>query len=429
MSDAIEVLEDITGEDHDVEREAIQGESRKVSDLWNKRLILNREGNPKRALANIETVLRHHPDWQGVLRLNAFTGAVELIKPAPWGRFDGVAEWSELDDSRMVVWLERTLGPSWPAGQVRAAINLVAADHECHPIREWLAGLQWDGTPRLDSWLSTYLGASDQPAGYLANVGRWFMISAVARVERPGCQVDHMPVLEGDQGRGKSTACRELVGDDYFATISTAMGDKDSFMVLRQRWLVEVDELAGMRRAEIERVKSYVSARTDTYRPPYGRAVISVPRQCVLVGTTNSEAWMPDATGGRRFWPVRCGEIDLVGLRRDREQLWAEAYAHYQAGDPWWPAPEDRIQLADEVDERAQVDPWEGRIAHWLASRPETTMEALLGDCLGKSASEWHRADQIRVGGIMTRLKWRRKRPTINGQRVYVYYPPPEVTP
>lgn len=385
---------------------------------WEDLLMTTQKGGVKRALHNIVTCLELHPAWAEKLRRNDFTEVAELGSPGPWGGEAG--EWGEADDVRLVLWLEREIGVTFAAGMCRDAVNLVAARKSYHPVRDWLRGLRWDGQVRLDTWLGRYLGAAASEA-YLGKVGPWWLVSAVARVMRPGCQADHVLVLEGSQGVGKSTAIRTL-GGDWYGTISSDLGSKDSFVELRSKWILEIDELAAMRRSDVERVKSYVSRTADNYRAPYARGATTVHRQCVFAGTTNEEAWMGDATGGRRWWPVRCGEVAHKALTRDRELLWAEAVARYDSGERWHPLPEDREELAAEVDARVQVDPWEEPVAAYLASRmAEVTVSDVLDAALKKERRDWTRADEMRVGQILRRCGWTRIRRGGRGTRTYVY--------
>ena len=197
---------------------------RRIVDIteWQGELIRSGSGAPKAATANVVTMLTRAEEWRGLLRYNEFTGAIETTRPPPWSDETVPAgEWTEADDIRLVVALERELGTTMQPGAVRAAVGNVARRVSYHPVREELRAIVWDQKPRLDTWLRDYMGAGkadkdgeEQPARYLARVGRWFLISAVARVMRPGCQVDHMLVFEGEQGARKTSAAIVLAGDD-----------------------------------------------------------------------------------------------------------------------------------------------------------------------------------------------------------------------
>src|SRR5262249_42604988 len=150
-----------------------------------------------------------------------------------------------------------------------------------------------------------------------------FLISAVARIYEPGCQADHIIILESDQGEGKSTALR-IMGDPFFTDDLAELGTKDASLATAGVWIIELSELDAMTRADRSRIKSFVSRRVDRYRPVYGRRLVETKRQCVFAGSVNDSEYLKDDTGARRFWPVRCGRIDLDGIRRDKDQLWAE---------------------------------------------------------------------------------------------------------
>ena len=225
--------------------------------------------------------------------------------------------------------------------------------------------LRWDGMPRLDAWTMTHLGAEDTPLNR-AFGSRW-MISAVARIMRPGVKADHMLILEGPQGAKKSSALKVLAGEEWFTDELAEIGCKDAAQQMRGIWIIEIAELDAISRAEVSRIKAFLTRTTDRYRPPYERYIVTVPRQCVFAGSVNPETYLRDETGNRRFWPVRCGTIDLDALARDRDQLWAEAVKRYRDGAIWWLDEPDLIAGAKaEQDRRYQTDAWDARIDRWL---------------------------------------------------------------
>jgi putative DNA primase/helicase len=227
-----------------------------------------------------------------------------------------------------------------------------------HPLRDRLNGLAWDNVERLDGWLTDYLGVKKD--AYSATVGHKWMIQAVARVMRPGCKADHTLIFEGLQGPGKSTVCETLALDpEWFADGIADLGTKDSAQDLQGKWIVELGELSAVRRGEVERVKAFLTRKSDHYRPSYGRHSQDFPRQCVFAGSTNATAYLTDPTGNRRFWPIKVGLVDHAALRLDVEQLWAEAVAAFRAGERWWLDPTDELAAADEQDRRVIGDPWE----------------------------------------------------------------------
>ncbi len=291
-----------------------------------------------------------------------------------------------------------------------------------HPVREYLAGLLWDSTPRLDTWLTTYASAEDSE--YTRAVGSLALVAAVRRVRQPGCKFDEMLVLEGPQGKGKSSLLATLaVREDWFSDDLPLNADtKRQMEALAGRWIVEAGELKGMRKGDAEALKGFLSRRVDRARMAYGRAPTELPRQCIIIGTTNSDKYLKDSTGNRRFWPVRTGELHLPELVRDRDQLWAEAAAREAAGVPIRLDPALYAAAADAQEDRLVGDPF------------MEDLQPLLGDVVGKirTADVWklvgkadsgHRTqdDANRLGEVMRRLGWERKWRRFGGSPQYVY--------
>jgi predicted P-loop ATPase len=269
------------------------------------------------------------------------------------------------------------------------------------------------------------------------------MISAVARIMRPGVKADHMLILEGPQGAKKSTAIKVLTGETWFTDELAEIGSKDAAQQMRGIWIIEIAELDAISRAEVSRIKAFLTRTTDRYRPPYERYVVEVPRQCVFAGSVNPDTYLRDETGNRRFWPVRCGTINLDGLRRDRDQLWAEAVARYREGAIWWI--DDPVLVAGakaEQDARYQSDAWDARIDRWLVferrrvnrgysgyddwhdeeverSSPLTDVSVgeILEGALGIEAGRWSRADQMRVTAYLKARGWQRYQGRIGSGR------------
>jgi predicted P-loop ATPase len=337
-------------------------------DDWRTRLLYNDKGYLRACYENAALFIENAEEWAGVLGYNEFTGGHFALKqpPAPITAIPG-RELEDNSDTQAVRWMERH-GVMVRPDLVRRVIDAAARQNSFHPVRGYLESLpSWDGTPRIGTWLLNYCKVASSAANakqYAMAVGEKFLISAVARIMQPGCKADHMLVLEGPQGIGKSTLVRILAGE-WFTDQIADLGSKDASMQLRGAWLIELSELGALNRAEMERTKAFITQQVERFRLPYGHRLVHMPRQCVFIGTTNSETWLKDETGGRRFWPVLCGgSIDLAGLQRDRDQLWAEALLLYRQGVAWWLEDEAVIKAAvEEQLARHQEDPWQERVA------------------------------------------------------------------
>ena len=364
------------------------------------------EGRILPVLANAIAAFRHAPEWGGVLAFNEFAYGMVALKPAPWGVVPK-GEWTDHEDRLAAEWLQRQgiLVSVEVAGQ---AVQTVARDHPFHPVKAYLGRLEWDGVERLDEWLSTYLGADD--ADYSRAVGSRWLISAVARIFQPGAKADCCLILEGPQGIRKSTALRTIAGE-YFTDELADLGSKDAAMQTRGVWIIELSELDSLGHAEVARIKAFMSRTTDRFRPPYGMRLVESPRQCVFAGTVNHGTYLRDETGGRRFWPVVCGQIDVDAIARDRDQLWAEAKARFESGFVWWLDTPDLVQLAsDQQEARYEGDPWEEEIGPWLESKQSTAVSEVLQRCIDKPQAQWTQTDKIRAARCLRAQGWVRYR-------------------
>jgi predicted P-loop ATPase len=322
----------------------------------------------------------------------------------------------EVDDddiTRLQQWLQRMGIRRIGREIVGQAVEHLARRRRFHPVRDGFEMLAWDGVPKLDTWMFSYLGAvaeSAEEIEYVRMIGAMFLIAMVARIYRPGCQCDYMLVLEGEQGILKSSACRVLAGDYFSDSLPDAITSKDARQHLRGKHLVEVSELAAFSKTEVEALKAFITRREEKYRPPFGRHDVMEPRQGVLVGTTNQHVYIKDSTGARRFWPIRCTTIDVEGLRAVRDQLFAEAVFRFKRGDRWWPtaADEERFFKPQQAA-RLEDDPWKGPIARYLESMmsERVTPAEIAKMCLGfVGDSRITPADGRRIANVMRELEW-----------------------
>lgn len=410
------------------EAQALQGVPPELSAL----LIRRPRGGLEECRENVYLLLRHHPKLARRVALNEFSNTVVVTDALPWRK--DVGEWREVDDLQLGFWCAQEADMVVRSeSSLRAGVKMASFENRVHPVRDWLDGLRWDGTPRLERWLSKCLGTQDSE--YSRLVGRYYLISMVARIYRPGCKVDTVLVLEGEQGAMKSSALRALAGPEFFGDTPFVMGDKDSFLALRGKWLYEIAELDSLNKAEVTRAKAFLSSPVDSYRAPYAARFEDHPRQCVFAATTNQYEYLRDLTGNRRFWPVRVGAIDIAAIERVREQLFAEAVHRFKAGEQWHPTREEfDAHFVEEIDKRLIDDPWVSVVSAWLDS-PDQRLDTTQGKGPGVTTADvllkairmdahkigGARLEASRVGGIMHRLGYVRQRRS-TGRREWAYW-------
>lgn len=396
------------------------------SAAWRDDLVVSSKGTPRGNVANAILALRSL--WPGVFAFDEFSQAIRLVDAPPWDACDAppqkrkLGEFTDADSTRVAAWLARHERIDVSPDVVWRAATVLAEANPVHPVREYLEALEWDGTSRLDRWMSTYLGAADAP--YVRRVGPMMLRAAVARAMQPGCKVDTMVVLEGPQGGRKSSSIKVLCGEQWTSDSPLDFASKDRFVQLRGKWIVEIPELDGCDRADVNRIKSFLSSPVDDFRPPFGRASIRAARQCVFVGTVNPGAggYLRDVTGNRRFWPVEVGRIDLEALARDRDQLWAEAVVDFHEGRPWWPEADDAEMFQAEQAARVVADSWEDDIAAWVDGKALVTVGDVLSKALGLHEKEKQtQAAQNRVAAALTKMGRVRKQRRVEGRPTWGY--------
>jgi predicted P-loop ATPase len=397
------------------------------NEAWRDHLILTSTGAPKPLLANAITALREAPAWQDVLAYDQFAMETIIDGSPPWdlqtltGRSRA---WASHDDLLTAEWLQRA-GISVNTATAAQAVEAVARDRTFNPVRDYLSGLQHDGVSRIDTWLSTCLGAENM--SYNATVGRAMLIAAVARIDRPGCKVDTVPIFEGAQGARKSTAVKTLF-DPWFSDELADLGSKDAAMQTRGVWGIEVSELDAMSRTEVSRIKAFITRTTDRFRPPYGSRIIESPRSCVFWGTTNSDGYLKDETGGRRFWPVKIGKINIDLLHAFRDQLWAEAVVLYDAGADWWITRAETQREAERHQRDRYVgDPWDDIIGSYMDLYSEVTIQDILTNALHLEKSRWTQTEQNRIARCLKALGCHRVQVRTGDKRVWKYRKPGDI--
>ena len=390
---------------------------------WRLRLLFNSSGEIERCLANAFDCLHHSPKWAGVLGFDEFAQRTMKLKPPPYLGGE-VGEWDAQDDSRTSMWLTRAERFAPSTALVAEAIETLAHANKFHPVRDWLRSLpKWDGVSRVDGWLTAHVGVLDSE--YVRRVSRYFMIGMVARVMKPGVKFDYCLVLEGMQGKGKSTAAR-ILGGEWYGDTDLDLTNKDSMTALRGKLVYEFPEMASVTRAEASKQKSFLSRQFDEFRPVYGRREIRLPRQVVFIGTTNEWEWNKDPTGGRRFWPVDCaGVFDLEGLQAAREQMFAEALLLFERGERFWPDADEQQRLFDpEQLLREQQESLVDALHDWVfAQMGEFSIATAVMDGLKLDASKLTRDLQTRVGIALRKLgctKFEKR----NGMVRFWYKPP-----
>ena len=346
----------IAGEQMEKAEKEFSGEN----EDWLKQLEYEKRSTVvKNTLRNLLLILNNDEKLKGIV-FNQLSDGMEIKGEVPWehpSRF-----WRDADDAQLISYVDLTYG-TFSARNYDIAVTKVADDRSYHPIREFLASLpEWDRVPRVDTILVDFLGASDN--AYVRAVTRKTLCGAIARVMNPGCKFDTMLVLNGPQGKGKSTLISKLCGEWFNdSLLLNDTKDKTAAEKLQGYWILEIGELAGLKKTEIETLRGFLSRQNDIYRASFGRRATPHPRQCVFIGTTNAEnGYLRDTAGNRRFWPVKTpGDAARASWEMTEEeirQIWAEALVRYKEGEPLHLDNElagmalKEQQIAMEVDER-----------------------------------------------------------------------------
>lgn len=415
-----------------------------------------RTGLLENSVYNLNLILNNDPDFQN-FAFNELANRIQITGPLPWERPEGNSFWRDADTAQLKSIIDiRYLAFSSRNHDV--AFTKAADDRHFHPVRDYLNSLpEWDGVKRVEDLFIKYLQAEDTE--YVRTVTRKTFAAAVARIYVPGIKFDCVPVLDGDQGIGKSTIVKDLVSPEYYSeTLSlTDMDDKSGAEKLQGFWAVEIGELAGMKKADIEKVKAFLSTCDDKYRPSYGRVVESHPRQCIIIATVNGErGYLRDITGNRRFWIIKLHQKKQKKTwnftPEFRAQFWAEAKEIWKSGEKLYlegdllPEAEKMQQSAMEVDERVGMveeylntmlpDDWDnmdlfqrrnylngsefGSPAHkGCELRTEVSNAEIWCECFGKSLQELKPTDSYSIAALMSQIGGWERTTTIKRQPIY----------
>lgn len=414
----------------------VEDEETAPTEDWRSTLKITEKGGIAQTIENAVIILRHDPKLKDCLAFNEMEHNIVTLRSLPWKTVTGSSQWVDSDDAAFRFYMERVYGMTGK-DRIFDAVNVVAQERSFHPVREYLDACVWDGVPRVETLLVDYLGAEDNP--YTRAVTRKTLVAAVARIYRPGCKFDYMLTLRGRQGIGKSAIIAKL-GGPWFSDTFTTMQGKEAYEQVQGVWLMEVGELAGMRKSEAETIKLYISKQRDRFRPAYGRRLQEFPRQCVFIGTTNEEQFLRDATGNRRFWVVDTPNDPTHDLWNELTAetvrlIWAEAVELFKAGETLY-LPREIEKMAREVQEayeeenprvglvadyleRLLPEGWENQDTYtrrqWLETDAKGT-EARTTVCtleiwveaLGENPNRFDRYAAMEVRNIMARLtEWR----------------------
>ena len=364
---------------------------------------------PRDTLKNLDRILRGDPLFAHAIRYSELQQNIMVHEK-------GI---SDLDVTEIRLQIAERHDVEFEKSATNDVLALIASKNKYHPVREWLTSLEWDGVPRLDTWFTRWAQVVDTPL--TRAYARKTCIGAVRRVMVPGSKLDTVLVMQGGHGKGKSTMIRTMAHDaEWFCDTKIEWDSKEKYVALQGVWLYELAELAGKRKADQDTVKSYISSATDKYRPWYGKHVVSVPRTCAFIATTNDEEPLHDPTGNRRWWAVSVDTVDIDLVRAEYVQVWAEAMQAHRDGEPHWLAPELETVREEQNATFETQDPLMPRLVDFARQNPQFTVADFLED-YEVPASAWSTMS-TRVGMMMARIgTHRRVERKVNGVKIRKY--------
>ena len=348
---------------------------------------------------------------------NEFSENIEFLKKPDWCISASIGKILDDDDiTELQYYITKTHKGFEPPDRIMGkSCLLTAIQKRHHPVKKYIEKVEWDGTKRIDSWLTNSVGCLDNC--YTSQVGSKFLIAAVSRVYNPGCKFDHMLILEGSQGIGKSTLLEELAADWYLDT-NFSHKDKDLIDSMRGAFIIEISELSGMNKKDVDWLKSFLSRKVDRVRLAYAARSKNFKRKCVFIGTYNpsgNNMYLRDDTGNRRFWPVECGKtIDIEYVKENKAQLWSEALVRFKEGEKLYLEDSASLEILSEIHgDRELESPTHHTIKEWLKGQVAfVNMEDIMKQCLGIDTRNKMPKDLLSlsttIGIIMRKLGWRK---------------------
>ena len=374
------------------------------NDEWKGDLEYSKSGKLQCTIGNIILILENDPALRGHIVHDLFAGFDGVVGGLPWNK--KATQWTDSDDANLRVWLETNYGLTGKE-KIADALTAVLTRHSYHPIRDYLNGLTWDGTPRLERLIIDYIGAEDTELNRVMT--RKHFTAAVTRVFKPGCKYDYCLVMTGPEGAGKSTLLNKMGGQWFNDSITTTEG-KEGMDQLRRAWIIEMGELASIKRGDVEGIKAYLSKRVDIYRAAYARRTAEHPRQCIFCGTTNEALFLKGDNGNRRFWVIavdptlRKYSAWQDAIDRDRDQLWAEAMHYYQQGEKLYL--DDRLEAQAKQRQAEYNDDHDDPLADMLLNFLDTKLPADWETYdLNRRRAWWRDPDPLNADGTETRTR------------------------